>query len=46
MKLVKKVFKGEMVDGHFSYLNGLQNVHKAKSSAKSAQDFANVDHIE
>jgi len=46
MKLVKKVHKGETVSGYFAYLNQLQNVSKARCTAKTAEDFASIDQVE
>ena len=46
MKLVKKVHKGETVSGYFTYLNQLQTITRAKSTAKTAEDFASIDHVE
>lgn len=43
MKLVKKVHKGETVSGYFAYLNQLQTITRAKSTAKTADDFASID---
>jgi len=45
-KLVKKVHKGETVSGYFSYLNQLQTITKAKSSAKTAEDFTSIDQVD
>jgi regulator of PEP synthase PpsR (kinase-PPPase family) len=46
MKLVKKVHKGETVSGYFAYLNQLQTITRARSTAKTAEDFASIDQVE
>jgi hypothetical protein len=46
MKVVKKINKGESVSGYFSYLNDMKNNIRARSTAKTAEDFASIDEVE
>ena len=38
--------KGKKCEGFFSYINEIQTLIKIKSSAKSTDEFASLDHLD
>lgn len=46
MKLVKKNAQGKKATGLFSYINDMDRLCSEKSSAKTAAEFASIEHLE
>lgn len=46
MKCVKKVQKGETVQGVYSYLNKIQTMLGTQNQAKTAEDYIKIDQID
>lgn len=46
LKQVKKARKGQQCTGFFSYINRLDEICNSKSSAKTAEEFSHIDHLD